>query len=238
MQVAAQYNITCKNEKGENLDRQIINKRITGIQSEVEKLLRTLSALEHTDIAEYPENYELLSTDAALRGELITCRLRHLIYSTTGVKKSEYLASAGVVQGIEIKCEDGILEITLPSLLPKRKQRRSTEFLVDPLYFTLSSYADNHNLPRFKECVVCFSHVYDKELSSRRIRDYDNLELKQILDVVSTFVMVDDTGLLCDAYNTTELGESDCTRITVMEKERFTEWLNKRKNSIESISDF
>ncbi|MBO5415171.1 MAG: hypothetical protein J6A83_00900 [Clostridia bacterium] len=220
------------------MDRQIINKRIEGITSDIEKLLRTLRAMENTDISQYPENYEMLSTDAALRGELITCRLRHLIYVSSNVKKTDYLASAGVVQGIEIQCEDGILEITLPCLLPKRKQRKSTEFLIDPLYFTLSSYADNHSLPHFEECVVCFSHVYDRELSSRRIRDYDNLELKQILDVVSTFVMVDDTGLLCDAYNTTELGESDCTRITVMEKERFTEWLNKRKNSIESISDF
>lgn len=220
------------------MDRQIINKRIEGITSDIEKLLRTLRAMENTDISHYPENYEMLSTDAALRGELITCRLRHLIYVSSNVKKTDYLASAGVVQGIEIQCEDGILEITLPCLLPKRKQRKSTEFLIDPLYFTLSSYADNHSLPHFEECVVCFSHVYDRELSSRRIRDYDNLELKQILDVVSTFVMVDDTGLLCDAYNTTELGESDCTRITVMEKERFTEWLNKRKNSIESISDF
>jgi len=220
------------------LDRQIINKRITGITNDIEKLLRTLRAMENTDLTEYPENYELLSTDAALRAELITCRLRNLIYSTTGVKKSEYLASAGVVQGIEIKCKDGVLEIVLPCLLPKKKQRKSTEFLIDPLYFTLSSYVNNHNIPHFKECVVCFSHVYDKKLSSRRIRDYDNLELKQILDVVCAFVMEDDTGLLCDAYNTTELGDSDCTRITIMGKERFAEWYEARKNSIKSISDF
>ena len=220
------------------MDRQIINKRITGIQNEVEKLVRTLRAMEHTDLATYPENYEMLSTDAALRGELITCRLRHLIYSTTSIKKSDYLASAGVVQGIEIKCEDGILEITLPCLLPKRKQRRSTEFLIDPLYFTLDSYAMNHKLPHFEQCVVCFSNVYNRELPARRARDYDNLELKQILDVVSAFVMVDDTGLLCDAYNTTELGESDCTRITVMGKERFAEWIEAHKNSLEEISDF
>lgn len=220
------------------MDRQIINKRITGITNDIEKLLRTLRAMENTDLTEYPENYELLSTDAALRAELITCRLRNLIYSTTGVKKSEYLASAGVVQGIEIKCEDGVLEIVLPCLLPKKKQRKSTEFLIDPLYFTLSSYVNNHNIPHFKECVVCFSHVYDKKLSSRRIRDYDNLELKQILDVVCAFVMEDDTGLLCDAYNTTELGDSDCTRITIMGKERFAEWYEARKNSIKSISDF
>lgn len=220
------------------MDRQIINKRITGIQNEIEKLIRTLCAMENTDISQYPENYEMLSTDAALRAELITCRLRHLIYSTTGIKKSDYLASAGVVQGIEIKCEDGILEITLPSLLPKRKQRRSTEFLVDPLYFTLGSYADNHNLPRFKECVVCFSHIYDERLSSRRVRDYDNYELKQLLDVISSFVMEDDTGILCDAYNTTEIGTSDCTRITIMAKERFPEWYKKQGNTLKTISDF
>lgn len=220
------------------MDRQILNKRIDGIRNEIEKLTRTLCAMENTDISRYPDNYEHLSTDAALRGELITCRLRHLIYNTTGAKKSDYLASAGVVQGIEIKCEDGILEITLPCLLPKRKQRKSSEFLIDPLYFTLSGYVDNHELPSFEECVVCFSHIYDKELPSRRARDYDNLELKQILDVVSTFVMVDDTGLLCDAYNTTELGERDCTLITVMAKESFGKWLEKRKNSIKTISDF
>ena len=220
------------------MDRQTLNKRIVGIQNEVEKLIRTLRALEHTDLSQYPENYEMLSTDAALRSELITCRLRHLIYNSTNVKKVEYLASAGIVQGIEIKCEDDILEITLPCLLPKKKQRKSTEFLIDPLYFTLSSYVRNHIVPRFNECVVCFSHVYDKNLSIRRVRDYDNLELKQILDVVCAFVMEDDTGLLCDAYNTTELGDSDCTRITIMGKERLSEWLEKRKNSIESISDF
>ena len=220
------------------MDRQTLNKRIDGIANDTEKLLRTLCAMENTDISQYPENYEMLSIDAALRSELITCRLRNLIFGTAGIKKAEYLASAGVVQGIEIKCEDDILEITLPCLLPKKKQRKSTEYLIDPLYFTLSSYVRNHVVPHFCECVVCFSHIYDKKLSIRRVRDYDNLELKQILDVVCAFVMEDDTGLLCDAYNTTELGDSDCTRITIMGKERLSEWLEKRKNSIKSISDF
>ena len=220
------------------MDRQTLNKRITEIHCEIEKLARTLRAMESTDLAEYPENYEKLSTDAALLGELITCRLRHLIYGTTTVKKSEYLTSAGVIQGIDIKCEDGILEITLPCLLPKRKQRRSTEFLIDPLYFTLSSYVCNHKVPHFKDCVVCFSQVYDESMPSTRIRDYDNLELKQLLDVVSSFVMLDDSGLLCDAYNTTEWGTTDCTRMTIMPKERFPKWLEERKNVIKNISDF
>ena len=180
----------------------------------------------------------MLSTDAALRSELITCKVRHLIYSSTGLKKAQYLTAAGIVQGIGITCQNDLLEITLPCLLPKRKQRQSTEFLIDPIYFTLSQYADSHVLPKFEHCVVCFSHIYSQELPLRRVRDYDNLELKQLLDVISTFVMEDDTGLLCDAYNTTEIGENDCTRITVMDKNRFSEWLKKREKSLKSISDF
>ena len=220
------------------MNRTVLSKRISRIQSDIEKLSNTLCAMDNTDIEKYPDNYEMLSTDAALRSELITCRMRHLIYSSTALKKANYLTAAGIVQGIAIDCRDGLLEITLPCLLPKRKQRQSTEFLIDPVYFTLSQYADSHALPRFEHCVVCFSHIYSEELPLRRVRDYDNLELKQLLDVISTFVMDDDTGLLCDAYNTTEIGETDCTRITVMDKNCFSEWLKKREKSLKSISDF
>lgn len=220
------------------MNRTVLSRRISRIQSDMEKLSSTLLAMDNTDIEKYPDNYEMLSTDAALRSELIACRMRHLIYNSTALKKSEYLTTAGMVQGIGITCQDGLLEITLPCLLPKRKQRQSTEFLIDPVYFMLSQYADSHALPKFEHCVVCFSHVYDADLPLRRIRDYDNLELKQLLDVISTFVMEDDTGLLCDAYNTTEIGGSDYTRITVMDTDCFSEWLKKREKSLKSISDF
>ena len=215
-----------------------LSHKIQQISGDVSKLSATLCAMDNADAETYPENYELLSTDAALRGEQIACKLRHLIYSTTNVKKSEYLVSAAGVQGITVTDRDGILEITLPCLIPKRKQRRSAEFLTDPLYFTLSQYADSHPLPKYSHCVVCFSHIYSRDLPSRRIRDYDNLELKQLLDVISSFIMEDDTGLLCDAYNTTELGETDCTRISVMDKDRFFDWVKERENRLKSISDF
>jgi hypothetical protein len=80
--------------------------------------------------------------------------------------------------------------------------------------------------------------VYNRELPERRTRDYDNLELKQILDMVSAFVMTDDGGLLCDAYNTTELGTTDCTIISVMDKDSFPGWLAAREKSVKSIMDF
>ena len=50
--------------------------------------------------------------------------------------------------------------------------------------------------------VLCFGNRGGsvKEISEL---DYDNLQQKQILDAIALYVMADDSGLLCDAYNTT-----------------------------------
>ena len=181
------------------MDRATLSQRIESILNEITRLSNTLYAMDNTNIQRHSDNYEMLSTEAALRGEVIACRLRHLIYETTTIRKAEYLT--------------------------------------DPIYYTLSKYAQTHTLPKFRHCVVCFSHIYSRELSPNRVRDYDNLELKQLLDAIATFVMEDDTGLLCDAYNTTDIGDSDCTRVSVMDKERFQGWLSDRENRLRSISD-
>lgn len=220
------------------MDKNMLSQRIASIQVEIGRLNSALYAMDTTNLQRYPDNYEVLSTDAALRAERIACRLRHLIYTSTSVKKEEYLTSAAVMQGVVVSYEDSLLEITLPCLLPKRQKRQSSEFLIDPIHAALSQYAKSHPMPQFQHCVVCFSHVYCQELPERRVRDYDNLELKQLLDVVASFIMVDDSGLLCDAYNTTELGETDCTRISIMPQSRFPTWLAEREKRLKSISDF
>ena len=105
------------------MNRAILSQRITSILADLNRLTNALYAMNTTDIQRYPDNYEVLSTDAALRAENIACRLRHLIYSTTNIKKEEYLTSAAVMQGINVEKKGEVLEITLPCLLPKRKQQ-------------------------------------------------------------------------------------------------------------------
>lgn len=53
------------------MDRIALSQRITSILSDMERLTNTLYAMNIADIQRYPENYELLSTDAALRAETI-----------------------------------------------------------------------------------------------------------------------------------------------------------------------
>ena len=105
------------------MDRATLSQRIESILNEITRLSNTLYAMDNTNIQRHSDNYEMLSTEAALRGEVIACRLRHLIYETTTIRKAEYLTSAGVMQGISVIEKDGILEITHHCLLPKKSKK-------------------------------------------------------------------------------------------------------------------
>ena len=220
------------------MDRKMISAQIGEILNSISRLNNNICAMDTLDIQRYPENYEVISTEAALRAERIACKLRSLLFASTGVPKREYLLKASREHGIEINYEDGILEVTLPRLLPKKKTRQSSLFLTEPLHAALEQYAGEHPTPRFRECVICISHVYGHDLPDWCLLDYDNLQQKQILDTVALYVMLDDSGLLCDAYNTTEQGEKNCTHIYVMEKGRFGKWLLEREKQLKNISDF
>lgn len=220
------------------MDRNMITHRIRDVSGNIARLNSNLHAMNSLDIQRYPDNYETISTEAALRAEKIACQLRSLLYASTNIPKEEYLVKAGEAHGIEIHNEDGILAITLPRLLPKKKSKQSSLFMLDPLGAALAKYTTENTIHRFRECVVCISHVYDQELPDWCLLDYDNLQQKQLLDMIALYVMMDDSGLLCDAYNTTELGEKDCTKIHIMEKNRFSGWLFQREKTLKTISDF
>lgn len=209
-----------------------LNKQIREVFNDITRLSNALYAMESTDFRRFPDNYEVLATDAALRGEKIACTLRQLIYHTESSSKVDYLKQAGNELGIQIQYQNEVMEFTLPALLPKRRQHGNPDFILDPLRSMLEKYIENNPSPKFKECVVCFSHTYGYNVPERAARDYDNLELKQILDVIISRIMVDDNGLLCDVYHTTELGELTCTRISIMSKCNFSAWLEMKANSI------
>ena len=80
------------------MDRKLISRRIGSILDDISRLSNALYAMDTTDIQRYPDNYETLSTDAALRAERIACRLRHLIYqmlTSTGGARHDYFMLDG-----------------------------------------------------------------------------------------------------------------------------------------------
>ena len=51
------------------MNRAVLSQRISSILEDIQRLSNTLYAMNTTDIQRYPDNYETLSTDAALRAE-------------------------------------------------------------------------------------------------------------------------------------------------------------------------
>lgn len=213
------------------MDRKWLAAQIAGTLDSISRLQSNVCAMGSLDIQRCPENYEALSTQAALNAEKVACKLRSILFASTRMPRNEYLICAGETHGIEVEQRDGVWKITLPCLLPKKQSRESALFLGDPLHAALEEYAVRNPLPRLRECVVCFCHVYAQDRLLWQVRDADNQQQKQVLDLISLFFLTDDNGLLCSTYTTAERGEQTSTCVYVMSKDRFPVWLLEHEKS-------
>lgn len=211
------------------MNQEQLRDQIKSISNDVRRLGSMLDGMQGAKTLCFDDAYEARSVEMARRAEWIALRLRELVYVSPNISKWDYLPRAAEVMGIKIEEREGIYEITLPGLMPKRKSRKGTAYLIEPLYAALDEFIGEHRIVRHAHYTVCFVLVYDRTLSERRVRDYDNLELKEVLDAAAAYLMVSDSGLLCDAYQTTELGETDCTQVFIMDAERYPEWYARRK---------
>lgn len=69
------------------MNRALLSKRISSLLAEVSRLSNALCAMNTIDLQRYPENYELLSTDAALRAEQIACRILCFDYQAEALRE-------------------------------------------------------------------------------------------------------------------------------------------------------
>ena len=203
---------------------------ISALQQDAERLQNTLEALNSEIMLSTPKNYEALALDAAMRGERLAVRLRDLVLSSTGVGRRKYLLDCANTQGVTATYEEGVLSLTLPRQLPKRRWK-NTEFLTQPVMAALADLSERVELPRYQKAVVCFVHVVEHSAAMASIRDHDNIETKQILDVINACVLTDDNGILCEIHQRTERGDTAHTEVYVMAAETFPAWIMTRKSS-------
>lgn len=175
--------------------------------------------------------------EAAKSSEYLTERLRRLTLELTldRHKYADYKQELVVIHGIEVEFLKEILEISMPVMVPHRKNGY-TDFLYKPLYTALQHWcvkqAEQESIiPFFEYATVCFVHEYDKELPLARVRDHDNMEEKQILDVIDNFFLKSDSGKYVNTYHEIRMADKDRTRIYVMAQTDFSGWLLGRKTA-------
>ena len=210
------------------MDQSVLQLRLHRVLDLLHQLEVQISSLDTLDKARFPAKYEAVCGVAALQSEKITCILRRTLYESTVIPKIEYLAKAASAQGIKISLENKILSVRLPCPLPKKRGKYSSQFVLDPLNAAFEQFNKTSPMTKYRDCTVCCVHMFRSDCGSRKYFDYDNLQFKQILDVIALHAMVDDNSMLCDVLHTSEPGYSDETMIYVMPKNRFPEWLSKR----------
>lgn len=206
------------------MEKQVLYYMIKSGHGKVQRLGKDLESLLHT-LMQNPQLYADAALKAAIDSEHLTRHLRRLIYSASASSRQEYLLRAACSLDISATIDrDGSVTITLPLLLPRRKTV-GAKFIADTLSTALNIFVKEHpQVLRFGECTICVTHIYDKALGTKgRIRDYDNLEQKEIFDVINLYLLEDDSGELCNHYYTTKLGDEDATIISIMENRLFKE---------------
>lgn len=177
------------------------------------------------------ENFTDMILEASKKGEQLTEKLRRLSLEVVldQVKYEKYQSELVAVHGIKIGYCDEILGIIMPVLISHRKEQY-TDYLYKPLYIAFKQWCIEQNqeqkkIPEYEKCTVCFVHLYNRDLPLGRIRDHDNFEEKHVLDVISNFFLVSDSGLHVDTYHITRMADKDGTEVYIMDTDKFPRWL-------------
>ncbi len=148
----------------------------------------------------------------ALKSERLTDYIRKTAIVSMGIDKDIYLAAATETLGFSVERVEDKIHITLPYLLPKNKSVNSDRFIVEPLSYILQRFVNKYNPRKFYHPLVEIRSIYDNN-NPRHIRDTDNVEIHHVINIISTMLFVDDSGV--DILLCSRKGESPHTEITI-----------------------
>ncbi len=183
-------------------------------------LLATIRKINETDYNSEVKNFEYLTDRLEILSEKFACSVRDFSRNTFVANRYEVMDKAAEMQGIEVRKDGNAVVIDLPFLLP-RKKGKNHRFVGDPLRYKLEEISKSEDLKIREKAVVCIIHTYDNVNKNARCYDYDNLECKKILDIITLFTLTDDAPEFCDVCQTVQLSDRDKTRVIVMPIDEF-----------------
>ena len=183
-------------------------------------LLATVRKINETDYNSEVKNFEYLTDRLEILSEKFACSVRDFARKTFVANRYEVMDKASEMQGIEVRKDGNVIIVDLPFLLP-RKKGKEHKFIGDPLWYKLEELSKSEDLKIREKAVICIIHTYDNVNKKARCYDYDNLESKKILDIITLFTLTDDAPEYCDIYQTVQLSDSDKTRILIVPIDEF-----------------
>ncbi len=194
---------------------------------EAEKLVKTLYAIKADYADKRIEDALAKAVTATKLSEAVTLKTRSLP-AYTGNPRAEDMVLEAIGEAVPVKIgftDQAWLKIEMPILLP-RKEKSSRSYIRGFLYPALEQFALNREKIRYRNCVLIFRHVYDRNRPEREYRDHDNIELNTVVDAVAMFFLVDDTPLECRHYYCSAAGDIERTEVYIVPRADFQHWLD------------
>lgn len=195
------------------------------------------SIIKDSKIANY---YALKLINLSEKICLTTRNIPHYIdYNSKEVYEKIEQVNEEIANAWDIKIcytKQGWLQIKLPIMLPKIKQHNA-QIISLPLQVTLKNFFKNRNVNKKIPSVICYCHVYSKEVSPSRYLDHDNIETKAITDIITDYILYDDGPQFLNHYHCSAIGKYSHTEIFIVPQNEFVEWFSwKQNDDFESLS--
>lgn len=200
--------------------RQLIDSMIESLKRQSCEHMATLKKLYETDWIRDRKNFNYLTERLIILAEKYACCVREFGFKTYAVNRNVVYDKAAEMQGIEICKEGNKIIIDLPFLLPGKKGK-NVNFVGAPLKNQFDKIKEIEDLKIREKVVICIIHFYDNVNVKAKCYDYDNLESKRILDIITLYTLEDDSPKHCDVYQTAEFGDTNKTKIIVMPVNEF-----------------
>ena len=197
---------------------------------ETEKLLKQLNAVKADHAERHIEAALEKSVTAARIAESVALKTRALP-AHTGHPQADAMMQEVMAETVLVEMgftEEGWFCLRMPILLP-RKEKSSRSYLRGFLYPALERFTYGKPKTRYRNCVLIFRHIYDRNRPEREYRDHDNIELNTVVDAIAMFFLVDDTPLECRHYYCSTAGEKEMTEVYIVPREEFQSWLAMEK---------
>ena len=161
---------------------------------------------------------ELLATTMNL--ELLCRNARRLLLQTSIVDKEAMIAQSCNILDIYVEERDGVVRITLPTLPLKKPDNANCAFITDPLMWCLQKYHEEHPPHKFDSARISIYHCYPQDTPVRMVRDYDNVEVKKIIDILALYYLHDDNMGCCEVLHSSRFSENCRTEITISSRSK------------------
>ncbi len=133
--------------------------------------------------------------------------------------------------------DEGWFRLSIPILLPKKSRKGTVDYIRGTLYPPMTDFFRTNPVKRLDDCVIVFRHVYDRNTPEKRRRDHDNIEIKQVTDIVAWFTMTDDGPGVCSHFYCSAEGERNKTEVYVVPGCDFPKWLAKYRNDTRKTAE-